>query len=184
MNIDKKTVVAVALVLVAVIVVILQLRSGPAQKKAAARPATGAAAAAATSQAAKAADSGDELSASAKEYQEFASTLEETDIDFDRKKLRNPMTPLIRKAGRGAASSNKGIKQPGPPIETLTNAQSLGYSIQGIVWDEVEPLALINNQVVGVGDRLEDDSLIVQITRTKVRFTRKGREYFLEFREE
>lgn len=185
MNIDKKTIVAIVLCVVAVIVVVLRIRSGFAPSKPSAR--SGAKAKTATGQAvaqvSKAAVSSPEPSLSAKGYQEFISTLEESDIDFDQKKLRNPMTPLVREAGKGRTGS-KGAKQPGPPIETLTNAQSLGYSIEGIVWDELEPLALINNQVVGVGDRLEDESLIVAITKKKVRFTRKGREYFLEFREE
>ena len=185
MKIDKKTIIMIVLVVAAVVVAISQFKKVPKSTRPAAQPAGTPATATATtgSQTPQVPDETQLMAMKARAYQEYVETLEESDIDFDRKKLRNPMTPLVREKG-GSGASGKSIKQPGPPIETVTNAASLGYKIEGIVWDELEPLALINDQVVGVGDRLDDESLIVQITKRKVRFTRKGREYFLEFREE
>ena len=66
-----------------------------------------------------------------------------------------------------------------------TNAVAKGYSIEGIVWDEAAPpLAIINDQVVGVGESLDDGSRITEITADTVRFTKDGSKYYLVFREE
>jgi hypothetical protein len=65
-----------------------------------------------------------------------------------------------------------------------TDALKKGYTIEGIVWNEVEPLALLNGQVVSVGENLNDGSLITEITADTVRFTTNGIEYYLVFRGE
>ena len=43
-----------------------------------------------------------------------------------------------------------------------------GLALEGIVWDEKSPLAVINDRVVGVGDAF-DKNRIITITQTEVR---------------
>jgi hypothetical protein len=181
MKIDKKTIVAIALCVIAVLVVVMRIKSGFTPSKPAAKPSakTQAAAAATESQTRKAARREEELSAKIHDYNKLVASLEETDIPFEAKTFRNPMKPLVSEADK-----KSGTKKPWEPKEEIIATSAVGYTIEGIVWDDAQPLALINNQVVGVGDQLDDGSRILEITKQRVRFTKKGREYFLEFREE
>ena len=91
------------------------------------------------------------------------------------------MTPLVEKLNRDQA------RAAGPAtkvVAPLTDARSMGYSIEGIVWNDFNPLALVNNQVVGIGEKLDDGALITTITQDTVRFTRNGMRYYLVLREE
>ena len=185
MNIDKKTIVAIVLCIVAVLVVVWRVKSGltpsrPAAKPGAAKskpaaPATGKSEARASRAAAKS----KEISLKAKGYSNLIAALKESDIDYEAKSFRNPMTPLVKEYDK-----RSGGKAPWKPQKGIAATTLAGYTIEGIVWDDVAPLALVNSQVVGVGDRLDDGTKIIEITKKKVRFTRNGREYFLEFREE
>ena len=60
----------------------------------------------------------------------------------------------------------------------------MGYTLEGIVWGEIDSFALVNNQVVGVGEKLDDGALVTQITRDTGRFIRDGNKYYLVLREE
>ena len=186
MNIDKKTIVAIVLCLVAVVVIGVRLKSGfaPARSSAKRAPKPVATAQVSSAKASRAAAHAEELSQKAKGYSSYIDTLQESDLAFESKSFRNPMTPLISESDRRKSGSSGGTLSTKTPVVGLTDGLALGYSIEGIVWDEAEPLALINNQVVGVGDQIDNETQIVEITPGKVRFTRKGREYFLEFREE
>ena len=65
-----------------------------------------------------------------------------------------------------------GAKPSGPATNVTvgpTDALSKGYTIEGIVWNEVQPLALVNEQVVSVGERLTDGALITEITPDTLR---------------
>ena len=187
MNIDKKTIVAIVLVVLAVVVVVTRLKSGFAPSKPKAKNRVSKAAPKAdlsTAKASRAAAMAEEASQRAKGYSSYIETLQESDLDFEAKRFRNPMTPLVSESDGKKSGRTGGALSLKTPVVGVTDALALGYTIEGIVWDEADPLALINNQVVGVGDRIDDETLIVEITPQKVRFTRKGREYFLEFREE
>ncbi|UCD57376.1 MAG: hypothetical protein JSV16_16480 [Candidatus Hydrogenedentota bacterium] len=115
------------------------------------------------------------------DYDSLIERLKEADLDYKSRRFRNPMTPLISEAELAKSS----IWGPASRVELgPTNALSLGYSIEGIVWNEMQPMALINDQVVAVGELLDDGSLITEITRDTVRFTKDGEKYFLVLREE
>ena len=115
------------------------------------------------------------------DYESFIRTLRENDIDYESRGFRNPMTPLI------SAETRDKAKTSGPASKVAlgpTDALSLGYTIEGIVWNDIDPLALVNEQVVTVGERLADGSLITDITLDTVRFSKNGRNYFLVFKED
>jgi len=181
MKIDKKAIIAVVLVAVALVVVVYQLRGVVPSPKAAitstissAPKAPGAASQPAVAQAGMAAASRDE-------YETYMADVAESDIDYGSKDFRNPMKPLVSRP------TSKKRKPSGPATKVSvgpTNAIAKGYTIEGIVWNEVEPLALVNGQVVSVGENLNDGSLINEITADTVRFTNNGIEYYLVFREE
>jgi len=115
------------------------------------------------------------------DYESFITTLTESDIDYAGGGFRNPMTPLIsaedRDKNKTSGSASKVAVGP-------TDALSMGYTIEGIVWNEVDPLALVNEQVVTVGESLTDGALITDITRDTVRFKKNGKNYFLVFKED
>jgi hypothetical protein len=185
MKIDKKTIIAILLGVVAIAVVLYQLRSTmspPSRSVTSTVAKPEAVPSESKSQASKASE---EPSLQTFGYQAYIASLDPSDIDFKSSDFRNPMKPLVKVKKTG--TSRKSTVS-GPATRKIgvgpTNALSLGYTIEGIVWDEASPLALINNQVVGTGDRLNDGSLIVEITPKRVRFTKNGKKYFLEFREE
>jgi hypothetical protein len=183
MKIDKKTIVAIVLIAAALLVVVWQIKSSFTPKRPAARPRAAKSQPAVVDQtkarASRTAAANEELSRKVVEYNNLVAALKKTDIDFEEKKFRNPMAPLIDESDKKATGQKSW-----EPREDIIATTMAGYTIEGIVWDEANPLALVNDQVVGVGDRLDDGSKIVQITKRKVRFTKNGREYFLEFREE
>jgi len=187
MKIDKKTIVAIVLCIAAVVVVATQLKSGFAPGKPAVTNLAANSAAAAPLSTAKAstAPTVDEGALKAATYSNFIETVRESDLDFEAKSFRNPMTPLVSESsGKGSGNKAGKVMSLKAPVVGLTDALALGYTIEGIVWDEASPLAIVNDQVVGVGDRIDDLALVKEITPRRVTFTRKGREYFLEFREE
>lgn len=60
-------------------------------------------------------------------------------------------------ADRGAGSS--------PAL--ISNRGETGYALSGILWDAESPSAVINNQVVGLGDRL-DQWQVMEIRKDRV----------------
>lgn len=184
MTMDKKTIMAIILGVVAVGVVLYQLTGGGASGKrrvaaVATQPATTSAAVASTSQGSSA-ESGQE-SLPASDYTALVAKMTESDITFDGRKFRNPMTPLVEEP------EPKRPKVSGPATKVVapkTEALAMGYSLEGIVWGGSDPLALVNNQVVSVGESLDDGAVITEITRDTVRFIRNGNKYYLVLREE
>jgi hypothetical protein len=176
MKVDKKTIIAIVLVVVAVIVVIYQF-GGIKSKAPRTTAKTTAGQTAVASKAGAAGSQEQAASAAAKDYIELIAGVKESDLDYSGPGFVDPMTPLI---------GMKGTEKKGPsgPATNVPLAAGMGYKIEGIVWDELSPLALINGQVVGVGEQLEDGTLITEITPNTVRFTIGGRQYFLVFREE
>lgn len=69
---------------------------------------------------------------------------------------RDPFVPLVDKKGRPVAVLEGGIQF---KISDL--------SLEGIIWDETKPLAIINDQVVGCGDKVSGVT-VVKIERDKV----------------
>ncbi len=115
------------------------------------------------------------------EYDILIATLKEVDLPYESKQFRNPMRPLVSE-GKGKKRKTSG---PASKVDLkMTSALSLGYTIEGIVWNDTEPLALVNDQVVGVGDTLDDGALVASIMPDTVKFTKNGKEYFLVFKED
>ena len=181
MKIDKKIILAIVLGVLAVGVVLYQLRGTFSSGKSGTagvipKPPSAVASAAQTPSVGTG-----RQSPSTGEYAAFIAKIKESDITFKSRKLKNPMTPLVEKLNRDQS------RAAGPAtkvVAPLTDARSMGYSIEGIVWNDFNPLALVNNQVVGIGEKLDDGALITTITQDTVRFTRNGMRYYLVLREE
>ena len=185
MKMDKKTVIAIVLAVAAVGLILYQFKGAFSSAKtmiASSAPVATPQSAAAASQPQPSTSSPEH--ARLDDYTALIAELDESDIAFENKIFKNPMRPLVSDATRG---TREAVKDSGPattlsrgPIDAL----SMGYTIEGIVWNVVDPLALVNNQVVGVSEELSDGALITEITPDTVRFTKNGNKYYLVLREE
>jgi hypothetical protein len=182
-KLDKKTIIAVVLGLVAVGVVIYQFAGVALPSKntvSAAVTRTPSAAKINTQPAAVAQVT--RVSQAGEDYDDLIAEVSESDLAYRSPAFRNPMLPLIPdpKAIQFMADLRPSDRDGSGPIDAV----AMGYSIQGIIWNKVEPLALINNQVVGVGEALDDGAIVTEITPDTAKFIKKGKNYFLVFREE
>lgn len=184
MKMDRKTVIAIVLAVAAVGLILYQFKGAFFSAK----TMIASSAPVATPQSAAASQPQPSMSspehARLDDYTALIAKLDESDIAFENKKFKNPMRPLVSAATRG---TRKAAKVSGPATKVsvgLTDAFSMGYTIEGIVWNVVDPLALVNNQVVGVNEKLNDGALITEITPDTVRFTKNGNKYYLVLREE
>lgn len=190
MKMDKKTIIAIVLIVAALGMVLYQMRgvfmpSRPGTTATAPKsspPAT----ASPMHSAAGASNVRSVKSLMAGSYSGHIADLKETDVDFSGKKFKNPMTPIVGD-GDNAQPQNwvprpDDVEKPGrmPGFEELAEHDTL----EGIVWNAMEPLALVNDQVVGVGEELEDGAVVTAITQDTVKFSRNGNRYYLVLREE
>jgi len=181
MKIDKKIILAIILGVLAVGVVLYQIRGMFSSGKSRTASVIPKPPSAAVSAAQISSVGTGRQSPSTGEYAAFIAKIKESDITFKSRKFKNPMAPLVEKLNRDQA------RAAGPAtkvVAPLTDARSMGYTIEGIVWNDFNPLALVNNQVVGVREELDDGALITEITQDTVRFTRNGMRYYLVLREE
>ncbi len=184
MKVDKKTIFAIVLGIAAVAVIIYQLRGVVSRGSSSISAAVAAPTPSQTVSSPRGATSS--MAKAAKEqsfndYAEFIERIDEDSLAYKSERFRNPMAALV------AESDSDKPKISGPAAKVAlgpSNGLALGYSIEGIVWNEAGPLAIVNNQVVGIGEQLDDGSRIVEIKKDTVRFTKQGREYYLIFREE
>jgi hypothetical protein len=174
---DKKTIIAVILAVVAVSVIAYQfLGTGSANVRAAssaiAAP-TPAPVQTAVSQ--TVASRPKDVRQAQTDYDRLIASVSELDLAYRSETFRNPMAPLVPDPATQAMAE----------AETVSpDAISRGYSIKGIIWNDAQPLALINDQVVGIGERLDDGALITEINPSSVKFTKRGNRYVLVLREE
>lgn len=182
MKIDKKTILAIVLGILAVGVVVYRVGGVVSSSPSAVGAVADASAlSGANSPQSSMAQAGIASEPATSDYESFVATITEKDLAFRRSNFRDPMAALVTDAkgdeGKfGGPAANVAL---GP-----TDALSMGYSIEGIVWNEVQPMAIVNNQVVGVGDKLDDGALIAEITSDTVTFKKDGNSYYLIFREE
>jgi hypothetical protein len=108
-------------------------------------------------------------------YEELLAKVSEKDLAYRNPSFKNPMAPLVSGAKKESAAQAE---------DGSNESVSKGYSIKGIIWNDKQPLALINDQVVGVGERLDDGALITDITSNSVKFTKRGNRFVLDIREE
>ncbi len=187
MKMDKKTIILIVLMVVALVVVVKAiLPSGkPTPAPVAANAASAQKTSAAPTQGFGAAMLAKRIkSLPASGYEAHIATVKESDIAFHESGFKNPMTPAE------AESREPQNWAPTPVVETPVVAEpgveilATDDSIEGIVWNEKDPLALVNNQVVSVGEELEDGAVVTEITRDTVRFSRNGKRYYLVLRGE
>lgn len=79
-----------------------------------------------------------------------------------------------------------GKKDPfSPPVigvvETTDKEQLAGVKLEGIIWDEENPIAVINDKVVSIGDEVAG-AKIVGMTRNEVTFEVDGQQVELKLR--
>jgi hypothetical protein len=174
---DKKTIVAVVFVLVAIAVVAYQLLgTGSAATKAVSNALAATTPSALKPVAVSSAPTADEQKKDVlpmRAYEQLLASVREQDLAFRDVQFKNPMSPLI--------AENKGATT--EKVETAADV-TRGYSIKGIIWNDERPLALVNDQVVGVGERLDDGALVTEINPSSVKFTKRGNRYVLVLREE
>jgi hypothetical protein len=194
MKMDRKTIIAIVLIVAALGVVVYQMKDVimPSRPKTTAAPTApkskppALVTASAKQPAAGASDVKSVQDLMAGGYSSFIASLSETDIDFSGRKFKNPMTPIVEEGGNEQPQNwvpiSDDIEKPKSPpgFEELAKDDSL----EGIVWNDKDPLALVNDQVVGVGEELEDGAVVTAITQDTVKFSRNGNRYYLVLREE
>ncbi|RJP17967.1 MAG: hypothetical protein C4520_15280 [Candidatus Abyssobacteria bacterium SURF_5] len=172
----KKTILAVVLVAAAVGVVAYQILGTASPVKHATKTAIAAPTPAPLQPAAAAQMRGPQGQPAEPQLSPYESLLEkvaERDLAYRKPGFRNPMSPLVAET----CATNKAA-------EEAAKLSSAGYHVKGIIWNEDAPLALINDQVVGIGERLDDGALITEIHSNSVKFTKRGNKYVLVLREE
>jgi len=98
-----------------------------------------------------------------------AAKVEQVEKDLEEEKtfvyksagLRNPMAPLLRKPGAGTGAATQGTRRP-------TVAVRRTHKIEGIMWSPTKPLAIIDGNVMGVGESLKDGSKVTEIGKRHV----------------
>ena len=84
--------------------------------------------------------------------------IEEDDFSYEdaqKEQRRNPMTPLVGPFKVTQDNGGEPSPTPVPPADALLAASiERAVSLSGIVWDEANPMAILDNEVVGVGHRL------------------------------
>lgn len=79
-----------------------------------------------------------------------------------------PTAPRIIPIKRRAAKTNFNFWGRNPFVQEETAVKAVEkFTLNGIMWDEKKPLAIINNDVVGIGDKV-GESRIVGITKESV----------------
>lgn len=201
MKIDKKTIIAIVLGAAALVVVLYQMRSVIMPSASKTPPATASAAqslppatsTAVTSKAPAGGNAGvrnagvtsvQNLLASG--YGGYIANLKESDIDFSGAKFKDPMTPIF--GGAEDVEPQNWVPVLDTVVKPVVNPDfeelAENDTLDGIVWNEKDPLALVNDQVVGVGEELEDGAVVTAITQDTVKFSRNGNRYYLVLREE
>jgi hypothetical protein len=182
MKTNRKTIIAIVFAVLAMGVVVFQFlprASIPKSTQAMAEPVASVTLAASVAPTQRAGARVAKAAEKVSPYESFLSGIKEMDLVFVEATLRNPMTSLVADP-KDVVVRARGEEIIGGEI----NAISVGYTIEGIVWNPGTPLALVNNQTVTVGESLDDGSLIMEIAADTVRFTKDGKKYFLVFRED
>ncbi len=181
MKMDRKTILAIVLGLLAIGIVVYQFTGFASSGKNAASAAPPAPVLAKVTPRPGPTAQLDKSSLTQDNYDNLIATVSEKDLAYRSPAFRNPMSPLVPEQKMLQVKADLHLEdKSGAPIDAV----AMGYKIQGIIWNKVAPLALINNQVVGVGEKLDDGSRVTEITPDTAKFTKNGKNYFLVFREE
>lgn len=192
MKMNRQTIIAIVLGVVAVVVVIAQLM--PALFKSSPAPPPAAAAVPQTRIPTRIPALGNDADDAAEDegdaYTQLIARVDVREMSFDREVVRNPFRPLV---GPGSVMLEEEIlerarAQAGDLIEgggfgPLPGIM-LGYKVNGIVWNEDEPIALVNDQVLSLGEEVEEGGLIAAITPDTVILAYEGQHVTLYLEEE
>jgi hypothetical protein len=120
--------------------------------------------AAATRPAAGAAASVNLLETTEINIEELTQSVEVQPMDYRSVKIaRNPMSPLV-----GVVNLTEGEIDYGPPEGEDTTRPPRVREVAGIIWDEVNPVAIIDNMVVHEGYVFADGVVVQGIEPTRV----------------
>lgn len=188
---NRQTIIAIVLGVVAVIVVVSRVvplftGGSTAAPTAPAPQATATAPPASPSRAARAAQE-DELPGNT--YARLIARVDVRNLGFEAQAVRDPFRPLV---GPGSVVREQEIlDRAREQAGGLTGVQdvrirelALGYKVHGILWSDTTPLALVNDQVLGVGEEIEEGGVITTITPDTVVFTYEGQTLTLHLNEE
>lgn len=90
---------------------------------------------------------------------------EEKPFTYSSKKLRNPMAPLLAKPDKTVAPRGSGQPKPAPTVR---------HRLEGIIWSDVRPYAIIDGNAMGIGEKLRDGSSVAEIGKDFVVLKRGG----------
>lgn len=102
---------------------------------------------------------------------DLLASIKGVDFNYDENRLsRNPMMPLVGFTEQpavpgGGKPGDTGVRDQGL-IKALQNAKNM--KVTGIMWDEKEPLAVVNDTVVGPGYDFGGEIVVESITRSAV----------------
>jgi len=94
---------------------------------------------------------------------ELLANIQQVNFNYQRERIdRNPMEPLITRLG----GEEEEAQQQGPagPWRVLRK------NVTGIIWDEYSPVAVVDNEVVGVGHTYPDGVEVYAIEPERVIF--------------
>lgn len=189
---NRQTIIAIVLGIVAVIVVVSRVvplfTGGSTAAPATPAPqATPAPTPPTPGQAAGAAEAEDELPGSG--YARLIARVDVRNLGFEAQAVRDPFRPLV---GPGSVVREEEILDraraqaggAGDAHAAQIRQLAMGYKVHGILWSDGAPLALVNDQVLGVGEEIEEGGVITTITPDTVVFTYEGQTLTLHLNEE
>ena len=116
-------------------------------------------------------------SAAAQEQPAHAPSMAEIPYSF-----KNPFTSLLPKPEPEVTKETAGaFEEPAPDIAQIPSAiiQPPQLQINGLVWNSDRPQAIINNDIVTIGDVVAE-AKILDITRNGVRIEYKGEHFEID----
>lgn len=98
---------------------------------------------------------------------------EEGTFAYSSKDLRNPMAPLLAKPEQVGAimPQDKGTQR--------DSSSFIAHRLMGIMWSPTKPLAIIDGNVMAVGEKLRDGSVVAEIGRDSVVLKRDDKTFRL-----
>jgi len=97
---------------------------------------------------------------------------EEKAFTYSRKNIRNPMAPLLAKPEKVAGVPQK-------KAAPRDSSSLIAHRLMGIMWSPTKPLAIIDGNVMAVGEKLRDGSIVEEIGRDSVALKRGGKTFRL-----
>ena len=119
---------------------------------------------------------------------DLLASVKEVDFDFDKDKpARDPMAALVgttaKKAGGTPGAAQPASPEKGPDPALVQAAKAM--KVSGIMFDEKQPLAVVDNTVVGPGYTFPNTAISVDsITRTQVILKVQNKTIPLEMKEQ